>query len=77
MDLFYRLWLVNSWSHIGYFGVVIFQVWNYDEYFLLALQFYGLYSTYVCTSAVIRHQEREHIYALLIIVLALEVQYFT
>ena len=46
-------------SHIGYLGVTIEVIWNYQPLFFVIMRFYNLYSNYVCISSILNtHLEK-------------------
>lgn len=68
-----RLWLVLTLSQIGYTGIIIQTIWNYNHKFLQILNAYSVYSTYVCLTAIINSKFEAYI-SIFIIAMATAVQ---
>jgi hypothetical protein len=64
-----RVWYVIIVSHIGYLGVFIEVIWNYQPIFFIILRIYNFYSNFICISSVLNNK-LENLFATIIIVIA-------
>ena len=67
--LFWRLWYVLIASQIGYLGVLLLIVWNYNDHFFILLQLRNLYAAFAFLVAVI-NAPQEKVLAGIILALA-------
>ncbi len=58
-----RVWLLLILSQIGYCGIIVQVVWNYNPKFYVILEVYALYSTFVALTAMINSRWEKHISA--------------
>jgi hypothetical protein len=65
-ELLFRIWYVLMISHIGFLGVIIECIWNYQPLFFDLLRIYNLYSNFVCISSIL-NTRFENLIAFLII----------
>ena len=62
-------------SQVGYCGIGIAIIWNYNRNFYFMVQYFTLYNTYTCLCAVINSKYEQYVSAG-IIAIALAAQYF-
>lgn len=69
-----RIMYVITISHIGYIGIMIAIIWNFNQTLIELMQMYNLYSNFICISAVL-NSKIEKIISGFIVVLACLVSY--
>ena len=62
-------------SQVGYCGIAIQIIWNYNTNFHFMMQYFTLYNTYTCLCAVINSKYEQYVSAG-ILAIALTAQYF-
>ncbi|CDW83564.1 UNKNOWN [Stylonychia lemnae] len=55
-QLFIRVFYVILLSHVGYLGIFMEIIWNYNPVFFTVLDWYNIYSNFICISAILNNR---------------------
>eukprot|EP00347_Sterkiella_histriomuscorum_P000330 403376291 len=55
-ELFMRVLYVIQISHIGYLGIFMEIIWNYNPIFYVVIEWYNIYSNFICISAILNNK---------------------
>lgn len=61
------MWYAFILSNIGYLGICIEVIWNYQPLFFVIIKGYGLYSNFICISSILNTKFENLIAAAIIV----------
>ena len=61
-----RVWYCLIFSQIGFAGALVMIIWNYNKRFQMMVDFYNIYSSYICLVSIINSKHENKIAAVIV-----------